>query len=159
MKKEVIIAIIIGFSLGLVITFGIHTARQSNRPDSRDSFTTPLPTQEDGSSPSEPLTTGHRVELVSPGPNSVVDETPIHVVGTTSPNSLVAILSGSFSTSTAADTNGNFSASVDLTAGINTINLISYSPSFEQASTSGILVYTPLDLNPLTSTSSARSAN
>ena len=156
MKKEVIIAIIIGFSLGLVITFGIHTARQSNRPDSRDSFTTPLPTQEDGSNPSNQSAAGHRVELVSPQPNSVIDETPIHVVGTTSPNSLVAILNGTFSTSTAADTNGNFSASVDLTAGINTLNLISYSPSFEQASASGILVYTPLDLDTTPGTGSAR---
>ncbi len=155
MKKEVIIAIIIGFSLGLVITFGIHTARRNRNGNAQDTFTNPLPSDGNPQVQSQnDIPLNHQIELASPLPNSVVDENPVQMVGTTTPLSLVAILNGTISTSTAADATGHFSAQLDLTPGINNVSLISYSPTFEAASISAILVYTPIGLNSATSTNS-----
>jgi hypothetical protein len=119
MKKEVIIAIIVGFTLGLIITFGIHTARRSinQRADSA--------APETGSNP--PSTTPqHALNLTSPAAYQIVDVSPIPVTGMTTPHSLVTALTPEDEFVGVADDQGKFSIDVDLEAGETILRVVSF---------------------------------
>lgn len=115
MKKEVVIAILIGLSLGLFITYGIYQARTgiSRKSSETGLVVTPTPTEE---------FSGELV-LNSPTDESVQSETTTSVSGTTIPQSYVVVFVGNNETITTSDGSGNFSVDVDLEDGSNIITV------------------------------------
>lgn len=119
MKKEVIIAISIGFVLGLIITFGIYTANRALQQKTR-----PEPSILTETSPS-PLPSPEPVlEIAEPENNLVVDKNKITVSGKTDPERTVAILAENFEELVMSDEEGLFSLEVSLVSGANEIKVI-----------------------------------
>lgn len=141
MKKEVLIAIIIGFSIGLFATVGIHLVRTRLNPPEDTQITTSSPT---------PQTTSvnHTLGIVTPSQNSIVrtDSTPVS--GLTSPNAIVTLISPEEEQVARADSNGSFSSSILLQAGPNTIKAVSYTPDGREATAFVDVVYTTAEIAP-----------
>ena len=111
MKKEILIAILIGFVLGLVITFGIWTANKSlkegttvNQTQETISNTTPTLTQEQAM----PLT------IISPEDNNLLNQEKVQIVGKTFPQATVAAVYPDGEKIIEADENGDFTLDITL---------------------------------------------
>lgn len=118
MRKEVLLAIFIGLSLGLIITYGIYTARSSRR--SPTATPTPGPVVDPLSSPFE------STELIVTNPqDEIIQRDPdLTVTGTTWPNSFVVVVVKEREVITTADENGDFSVRVRLETGGNIITIV-----------------------------------
>lgn len=114
MKKETIIAILIGLSLGLFITYGVYQTKTSI---SRRSNDPKLTTTEPADNFSGELV------LNSPLDESVQTDDSVIVSGTTLPNSFVVIFVGNQETITNSDDSGNFSVETALEDGANIIDV------------------------------------
>lgn len=115
MRKEILVAIIIGLSLGLIITYGVFTARQAWKispvpsPGLAMLGATPNPNE------------SSTLNILSPGDETVVTKKDIFVTGTTLANSLMVIFINDQEHITTADGAGNFSQEVQLETGSNII--------------------------------------
>ena len=112
MRKEVIIAIIIGFFLGLVLAFGFWTANQAVK-DKKTEQTVKV----SNSTPSPSPVASFSID--SPENNLVSDKNKIQVSGKTTPMAVIIAYSEDNQNFTIADENGFFSLNVDLVKGSN----------------------------------------
>lgn len=148
MKKEVILAIVIGVGLGLVITFGIWIANRSlknldtSKPQATDeSVITNTPTPAPSpSSASESLT------ITSPDNEALLSDPNVKITGSTIAGNTVIILHENGQDSVVADSSGNFSDSIKVSGGYNTITVISVSPTGSQTSKTLVVTYTTAKL-------------
>ncbi|KKU02925.1 MAG: hypothetical protein UX93_C0005G0002 [Microgenomates group bacterium GW2011_GWC1_47_20] len=137
MKKEVILAISIGFALGLIITFGIWTANQSlkNLPQpSPKASVAPSPT------PNNQLA-NNQLTINIPDDEALVSTDTVTLSGTTTPKATLLVVSENGEQTTVADASGAFSLDVDLITGFNTITVYSYSTDGQEASKSLTITY------------------
>lgn len=124
MRKEILLAIFVGMSLGLMITFGIYQGRQNSttkqNTDSNRAIINPV------SSDSATLQ-NNAAELVinSPEPNLLSKEEEIIVSGMSNPDSFIIIFVNDQEYITNADEAGNFSSKVTLEEGGNLLNVTS----------------------------------
>lgn len=134
MKKEVLIAIIAGITLGLVISFGIATAQRSLKKPSPPTETEPNLT---------PSVSPQRSTLFvnSPQPNAVVNDSPYLITGSAIPGSMIAIQTSSQYISGIADDQGNFALSLELNSGANLIVVTAFSPTGQTENTSFKIAY------------------
>ncbi|MBI4035016.1 MAG: hypothetical protein HY381_01305 [Candidatus Chisholmbacteria bacterium] len=139
MKKEVLLAIVIGFSLGLVITFGIYTARKALREK-----TPPLPTPSPQSQPQP----AHTLTITSPENETLHNQETITLSGTTTPGSLVTILTPEAEILVYASEFGQFQSDISLTGGINEITIIALTPDGLKAEQALTLVYSTATIEP-----------
>jgi len=112
MRKEVIIAIIIGFFLGLVLAFGFWTANQAVK-DKKIEQTVKV----SNSTPSPSPVASFSID--SPENNLVSDKNKIQVSGKTNPLAVIVAYSEDNQNFTTADESGFFSLNVDLVKGSN----------------------------------------
>jgi hypothetical protein len=125
MKKEVILAITIGFVLGLVITFGIWIANRSLKQTSAAVVTpTPIPTTATTSAVVSPQPVSG-LNISSPDDESITAVDKITVTGKTTANSAVAILYEDGQTFVTSDAEGKFNVEVPLVGGYNEITATS----------------------------------
>ena len=119
MRKEVILAVIIGVLLGGVILYGINLANNSskgsNNEEAEETTTKATPT---------PSKTNSQISIAIPLDNSVVTDSVVSLKGTAKPNSNIAIISESDDILTTSDNAGSFSANINLINGENTIKVI-----------------------------------
>ena len=140
MKKEVALAIIIGFAIGLVITYGIYTAQKALQSHTvTDSSSKPTTDQ----TPEQDRT----LHIVSPENETVASEKSTTLAGTTSPNSYVVILTTDQEYLTQADENGNFAKEITLEAGANYINVTAIDANLNQVSQTIVITYTTANLD------------
>lgn len=140
MKKEVILAIAIGFALGLVITFGIWTANKSlkglpGRPTPTPQTVEATPTTTTDNSAAISLT------LSSPADEALVATPKIKVSGKTVAGATVVIIDEANQQIISPDAQGEFSADVSLIAGYNTIRITAYDASGNTTTQSVIVTY------------------
>jgi hypothetical protein len=140
MKKEVIIAIVLGFALGLVITFGIWTANRAiqekaktptpptNAPTPQEE--TPTPT-----TPELPLT------ISEPADNTISSKEKITLSGSTSPEAIVVIFDEENEKIIEADKEGQFESEITLTGGPNRITIKAFDDSGNEAEASLNIIY------------------
>ncbi len=121
MRKEVILAILIGVTLGLIMTYGIYVASNSLSSDS-NMAATPTPM-------ASPVTASSTLVISSPEDESLVSESELTVAGTTIPDSTVVISLGTQDITTTADNGGHFSTTVTLPPGGSIIVITSIDPS------------------------------
>lgn len=119
MKKEVFIAIFLGITIGLIITFGIRIAQKAVSTDKPSSLpnsatlTTPSPT----TSSKNPLT------ITSPNTGAIVESDSIEIRGNTNPGVFVSAVSQTNQSSIVSDQMGNFVLLVNLESGPNTFTV------------------------------------
>jgi len=138
MRKEIVIAIGIGFILGLIITFGIYTANQALKAQKQSASI--RRTDEIPPSPlASPMT---ELEITEPEDNLVVKKNKITVSGKTAPKATVAFLAEDYEELLLADEEGVFSGEVTLTSGANEIKIISLTKNNEKQEKIITVVYT-----------------
>lgn len=119
MRKEVILAVIIGVLLGGVILYGINLANNSSSTDNEED-------ELNGNSQISPSPTSgleNQINFISPLNNSVVTDAQITLKGTAKPNSNVAIITENDDILTVVNATGNFSSTINLTNGENIITV------------------------------------
>ena len=134
MKKEVIIAILIGFGIGLLITLGIHTTRSKDNETLNPSASI---------SPTPALDAQHHISIVSPLENAVQSSEDLLIKGQTTPDSMVILETEKSHQIKIADESGFFEADYTLVAGPNLINITSYHPSGTTATFALETTYAP----------------
>ena len=152
MRKEVFLAISIGFILGLVITFGIWTANQSlkNLPQkAKDNSPTQTPSATNSdTSPTTPgpATTPQpnalQLNLTSPEDESLSEKNTIRLSGKTASHAAVVIMHETGEELLVADASGNFSLDLTLEGGYNLITVTATDSAGNSASDTRTVTYT-----------------
>ncbi len=137
MKKEVLIAIIIGFGLGLVITFGIWTANKNMKNPAPIETPTPVPEETPIPTPLPEFS----LKVNSPENNSVSDQGQIEVSGLTAPGAVVVLLYQEGEKILETDPQGQFAAEIALAEGANEIKVSAYDQEGHEASKTLSIVY------------------
>lgn len=135
MKKEVLLAIVIGFGIGLLITFGIYTARtalqkQAAASPSPQAAVTPAPSEKPSS-----------LTITEPKADTLTDTDKVTVSGTASPEATVALTTADTQKIVVADKTGHFSSEVELSGGVNTITITSFAADGTKSQASTTIVY------------------
>lgn len=142
MRKEVLIAIIIGFALGLVITFGVWTANRAiketapQKEGSTEEVKEPTPTP----APQLPLI------VTTPKDNSIIDEEKIEVTGKTAPQAIVVILYQEGEKILEADEKGNFNTEITLVGGDNKIEISAHDQEGDEITQILTVVYSTAEI-------------
>lgn len=148
MRKELLVAIVIGLTIGLIIVFGFITAQKAineqrqaqgqptNTTSSTTSGTVPAPSGSPTSS------TKHTVTITTPKDLFVSAESEILLKGTTTPNSHVAITTEKGTFIVDATETGQFAQKIQLVGGENEIRVVSFSPELDRTETALTVVYT-----------------
>jgi len=142
MRKEVIIAIFLGFALGLVITFGIWQANKALKKQKPEKEVTPITVEETKPSPSPSFS----LEIFSPEDQAIYNENKTLVTGKTQPGSLVAIVFEEGEKIVGTDKAGNFEAEIPLILGINEIQITAFSPEAKEETQNLGVFYTTTEI-------------
>lgn len=134
MRKEVLIAIGLGFALGLVITFGIWTANRAVRRQ-QEAAVSPSPAPVGEEIPALTLT------ITSPEDGSVSEEEVVLLAGQTAPEATIVIISEEEEVILTADEEGRFEADITLAGGANEIEVTAYDEVGNEASRMLTVVY------------------
>ncbi len=120
MRKEVLLAVVIGMSLGLLITFGVYQSRRSlsdaQKDQVQDVLKNPVLDEEEDSG---------QLAVTSPENNLITDTQRLIVSGNTQANNFVIIFVNNQETISNADESGNFSKKVRLDQGANVLVIYS----------------------------------
>lgn len=147
MKKEVILAIVIGFGLGLVITFGIWVANRSLKNlGGAKPVTSPETVLTSTPSPNPSPVTSAGLTVSTPADEALVTDPNIKVTGVTTKGNFVIVMHENGQDSVTVDDKGNFTDAVKLMGGYNTITVVSVSPAGEQVSKTLTVTYTTAKL-------------
>lgn len=141
MRKEVVLAILFGFGIGLLIAFGIITARTALKRQSDSPETKPSTQFEGPDSPSK-AAEEHRLTILTPNNNDVINQEQVTIAGSTTPGSTLAITTEEENFIIEADKLGQFSQSIKLISGVNLIRVVSFSPEAERKEAKLTVVYT-----------------
>jgi hypothetical protein len=114
MKKEVLIAILIGLGLGLIVTYGIYRAKTSLNSSQQAATTSE-------SSPDPSDSVHNSLTLLSPEDETIQATSEVKITGATDPNALVIIFLNDLQQVIRADKSGNFSVLTNLQQGSNVI--------------------------------------
>lgn len=116
MKKEVIIAVLIGLSMGLIITYGVYRVKSS--------VVNPKTTDLVEATPKVPESSPEVLALHSPTDGTIQTDTAVTITGTTYSNTYVVIFINDKEQITTSDGTGNFSIEGTLEEGPNIISVV-----------------------------------
>ena len=153
MKKEVFLAVLIGLTVGLIITYGIYRSQTINTTQQVNNLT--------GSpQPSASIQDDTTLIVHSPQDESLVSEAKTTIAGSTTPQSFVAIFINNREFLTTADGSGNFSISSDLESGSNIITVTALDENGHKTMKELSVVYStqPLTADAPTASSSTKTA-
>lgn len=120
MRKEVIFAIVIGFTLGLVITFGIWTANKAIKQAQIEVAPSELKKAEETPTPTPTLRT---LMITSPENNDLLSSEEVEITGKTVPGAFVVVIYPEGEQIAEADGEGEFSVKITLVGGANEVSL------------------------------------
>lgn len=160
MKKEVVLAIVLGLLAGVIVTFGIYTANRALQQRAEESITeqTPTPTAESQTAEQKKTAEATAIDLdiETPETNSISTEDTITLRGTTFPNAMIVVFVNNNDYLISANATGKFAAPIKLTAGGNTIVVIAKHPeSNAQAQAQRFVAFSTVDLDKTTSATSS----
>ena len=150
MKKEVLIAVVLGIIVGLVITFGMYTANTAlQRKAQQTKDAVPIPT------PSSATLDAQHSSIIMYGPedNMLTDKDKVRLSGSTSPNATLVIFVNDKEVIAVADGKGNFSAELSLVGGSNVITTISTDTNGKQDQDQRSVVFSTASLDDAPSAS------
>ncbi|MCD8485072.1 hypothetical protein LRY65_02065 [Candidatus Woesebacteria bacterium] len=145
MRKEIILAIIVGVIVGLAITFGIYTVRQQIFRNQTPETIQESRLNEDNVAPTPTPTT--TLSIQQPEQDFLTSEDTVQVVGRALPNSYIVILASDEEYITTADQDGDFSQEVSLALGGNKLTIHAITSSGEKEIIVRNVVYSTVDLD------------
>lgn len=138
MRKEILLAIFVGITLGLMITFGIYQ-NSENTKTNQDSDTDQLinnPISTESAAMQDP-----QLVISSPEEDLLTNKEELIVSGNGNPNSFVVVLVNDLETISNTDESGNFSVKVKLSLGGNLIEINSIDEDGKQISKQRTVIY------------------
>lgn len=135
MRKEVLVAILIGVILGALVAFGIWRANLALLPKKEAVKTEQQPQPSPAEVPASTLI------LTQPEDNAILSQDKAMIKGATIPGATVLILTNLDELVTQADKNGAFEQEVQLEGGPNEITVISYDEAGNETAQTLTLVY------------------
>jgi len=141
MKKEIIIAIIIGIFLGLIITYGLYTSRTvaENNAQTQISETELNDNNQEINS--------NQLSIYEPTDGLVITDKKIAVSGASLANNFIVVFIGNDEIITQADESGNFSVEANLEIGANIITAIAVDENGQQSQVSRTIIVDDPSLN------------
>lgn len=143
MKKEVLVAIVIGFALGLLITFGIWTANKAiqNKSEAPSEETEITETAEP-----TPTPVGFSLNLLSPEDDALIDTNKVELKGSSLAEAIIVIVGENEEKIIEADENGSFATEISLIRGINEITVTAFNQNSEETSKTINVVYSTAEI-------------
>lgn len=143
MRKEVLIAIVLGFVLGLVITFGLWSANKAMK--SKETLTeteeTTTPTLVPTPTPAQVFS----LAILAPEDESVQNKEKVTVSGTTEPEAQVVVIGEKDEKIVTADSKGKFEAEIMLENGTNEITVSAANEAGDEVTKTISVVYTTVE--------------
>lgn len=139
MRKEIIIVILIGILIGGIVAYGIYTAQTAITKTSREAAD-----QQEGAQVTPQPT--HTLTISEPANESIADKEEITLVGSTTPNAVIAIITEENEYLLTADGQGQFTAEITLVGGANTITVTAFDQEGNKAEAVLTLVYSTAEL-------------
>jgi hypothetical protein len=146
MKKEVLLAIIIGFGLGLLITFGVWQANKALKQVAPKQALPPSQVQEEKTPSPTPPPSQIGLTITSPEDNSIINKEKIDISGKTSSGAIVVITYEEGEKIVEADENGNFTSEITLVGGANEITVSAYDQEGNEVTKTLNLVYSTAEI-------------
>jgi hypothetical protein len=143
MKKEIILSIAIGFGVGLLITFGIYSARQAIKQANQ--IMSPK-AEEELVANSAPSPIAREISLSSPLDQSITDKAKIALSGQTSPEIPVVILYALGEKIVVSDSKGSFETEIELEGGENEIEIQAIFEDGQKTNKKITVVYTTAEI-------------
>lgn len=147
MKKELIFSILIGFTVGLVVTIGIYAARKTLNKNAKpllsEEIKSPVAENETTVTPTASL---HNLSLMAPIDQTITNQSKTAVSGVTSPLSTVLIMGEKGEKVIKADKKGNFETEMLLISGENEIQITAVSEEGKQTTKTVTIVYTTTEI-------------
>lgn len=138
MRKEILLAVFVGITLGLMITFGIYQ-NSENAKTGQNNTTDQLVKNSVGTESAN--IQDPQLVINSPEEDLFTNEDELIVSGSGVPNSFVVILINDVENITNTDESGNFSLKVKLTEGGNLIEINSINEDGKQISKQRTAIY------------------
>ena len=138
MRKEILLAVFVGITLGLMITFGIYQ-NSENAKTGQNNTTDQLVKNSVGTESA--TIQDPQLVINSPEEDLFTNEAELIVSGSGIPNSFVVILINDVENITNTDESGNFSLKVKLTEGGNLIEINSINEDGKQISKQRTVIY------------------
>lgn len=140
MRKEVVVAIGVGFTLGLLITGGVWWFSRS--PMSSDSSSAPTTALSPSPAPTEAVEAVNiPLTINSPAEGAIIADGQVEVAGVTAPDAVVVLIYPEGEMIVEADEEGNFAAEVELQGGANEIAITAYDYQGNKKETTLTVVY------------------
>jgi len=143
MKKEILIAIVIGFALGLLITFGIWTANKAIKTKSE---TPPEEIEEIEELEPTPTPVGFSLNILSPEDDALVDTNEVELKGSSLAEAIIVIVGEKEEKIIEADENGSFATEISLIRGINKIQITAFNQDGEETRKTINVVYSTAEI-------------
>lgn len=157
MRKEILLAIVVGILAGLGVTYVVYTIRQTML---RSSTPSEIEQRRQQDSAPTPTPTSTSLSIRQPVPDFLTMEKSVRVVGKALPDSYIVVLAETGEFITTADKDGDFALSVDLQEGGNKLTIIATTPEGVQESAVATTVYITESVDPdLASTDDATTEN
>lgn len=138
MRKEILLAVFVGITLGLMITFGIYqnseNAKTGQNSDTDQLINNPISTE-------SAATQDPQLVISSPEEELLTNEEELIVSGNGNPNSFVVIMVNDVETISNTDGSGNFSIKVKLNPGGNLIEINSIDEDGKQVTKQRTVIY------------------
>lgn len=122
MRKEVLLAILVGASLGLLITFAVYRSQRNVSDAQKDQVQDVI-----SSHTADEQESSGQLAITSPEDNLIIDSQRLIVSGNTQANNSVVIALNDLEIITNADESGNFSKEIRLDQGANVLSIYSIS--------------------------------
>jgi len=138
MRKEILLAVFVGITLGLMITFGIYQ-NSENAKTGQNNDTDQLinnPASSESATIQDP-----QLMINSPEEDFFTNEEDLIVSGSASPNSFVVVLVNDSESISNTDESGNFSIKVKLDEGGNLIEINSIDEDGKKISKQRTVIY------------------
>ena len=142
MRKEVFWAILIGFVIGLIITFGVYKANQALQQTTASPTPSPTPLSTPTPSPPPPLLT-----ISEPEDETLTDQATIPLKGQAAPEAVIAVITEEGEQLFQADENGYFETELELVGGANEIKVIAVSKEGQREEKTLTVVYSTAKIN------------
>ncbi len=138
MRKEILLAVFVGITLGLMITFGIYQNSENNKTGQNSNtdqlINNPISTE-------SAIVQDPQLVINSPEEELLTNEEDLIVSGSGNPDSFVVILVNDVESISNTDESGNFSVKVKLIPGGNLLEINSIDEDGKQISKQRTVVY------------------
>lgn len=142
MKKEVFLAILVGFVIGLIITFGVWQANKAIKSSS----TLPKTSEIDQSLSPTPEANKSSLTILAPADELLSKLPTVTVKGIYLPGAQIVIIYEKGEKLLKADNNGNFEIEIGLVTGENQIEINGFTKEGDEAKQTITVVYTTVDI-------------